>query len=287
VLTADEIRIFWHGLDRPDMPWSRKTRLALKFELVTMLRSKELRGAQRSELFDLDGENPRFDVPLKRVKKRRVIQQPLSDLAVEIIREALEDGNEHVFTSPLGDQPIGRLAMATALRGTKKRKGGKMVTKPPGICEMLRLKPFTPQDLRRTAATLAGDLGFDDAWISKCLDHAASKKAEVVVPTVTGKVYNHSKRMKEKRAVLDGVGLELRWIVGFATSETDFPMSSQSERGLIENKLGRLTYFSKPARSARSWPGLNTVMRSRRAQCLGVYRRRRLILASVSSRLAS
>ena len=69
------------------MPWDRRTRLALKFELVTMLRSNELLGAQRSELFDLDGEHPRFDVPLKRVKKRRVIQQPLSSLAVEIIRK--------------------------------------------------------------------------------------------------------------------------------------------------------------------------------------------------------
>ena len=30
----------------------------------------------------------------------------------------------------------------------------------------------------------------------------------------TGKVYNHSKRMKEKRAVLDGVAAELRRIIG-------------------------------------------------------------------------
>src|SRR6201985_1797779 len=89
-----------------------------------------------------------------------------------------------------------------------------MVTKTPGICALLGLKPFTPHDLRRTAATLAGDLGFDDAWIAKCLDHAASKKSEQIVPTVTGKVYNHSKRMKEKRAVLDGVAAELRRIIG-------------------------------------------------------------------------
>ena len=54
-----------------------------------MLRSAELLGARHSELFDLDGDNPRFDVTLKRVKKRRMIQQPLSDLAVEIIWEAL------------------------------------------------------------------------------------------------------------------------------------------------------------------------------------------------------
>ena len=176
-----------------------------------MLRSNELLSAHLSELFDLDGEHPRFDVPLKRVKKRRVIQQPLSDLAVEIIRKALEDGNEHVFASPLGDQPMNRKVMAVALRGTK-YKGGKV--KSPGICALLGLQPFTPHDLRRTAATLAGDLGFDDAWIAKCLDHAASKKSEQIVPSVTGKVYNHSKRMKEKRAVLDGVAAELRRIIG-------------------------------------------------------------------------
>ena len=211
VLSEDEIRVFWHGLDRDDLPWDRKTCLALKFELVTMLRSGELLAAHRDELFDIDGENPRFDVPLKRVKKRRVIQQPLSDLAVEIIREALtSDEQQYVFAGRLGDMPMNRRVMATALRGTKDK--GKVET--PGICALLGMKPFTPHDLRRTAATLAGDLGFDDAWIAKCLDHAASKKQEQIVPSVTGKVYNHSKRMKEKRAVLDGVAAELRRIIG-------------------------------------------------------------------------
>jgi integrase len=210
VLTEAEIKIFWHGLDRDDLPWERKTRLALKFELVTMLRSAELLAARRDELFGLDGDNPRFDVPLKRVKKRRVIQQPLSELAVEIILEALEDGQEYVFASPLGDMPMNRKVMATALRGTQHK--GKV--KSPGICALLGLKSFTPHDLRRTAATLAGDLGFDDAWIAKCLDHSASKKQEEIVPSVTGRVYNHSKRMKEKRAVLDGIAAELCRIIG-------------------------------------------------------------------------
>jgi len=40
------------------------------------------------------------------------------------------------------------------------------------------------RDLRRTAAILVGDLGV----VAKCLDHAASKKQEQIVPTVTGKV---------------------------------------------------------------------------------------------------
>ncbi|MGY4349823.1 integrase [Bradyrhizobium sp. GM7.3] len=218
VLSEDEIKIFWHGLDDEDRmgSWDRRTRLALKFELATMLRSSELLSAHRDELFDLDGENPRFEVPLKRVKKRRTIQQPLSDLAVELIKEALRGSNkQYVFASPLADQPLHRKAMADALRGDKRT--GKVRT--PGICQLLGLKPFTPHDLRRTAATLAGDLGFDDAWIAKCLDHAASNKSEQIVPTVTGKVYNHSKRMKEKRAVLDGVAVELLRIIGRPTAK--------------------------------------------------------------------
>ena len=108
---------------------------------------------------------------------------------------------------------MNRRVLATALRGTT-HKGGRV--KSPGICALLGLRPFTPQDLRRTAATLAGDLGFDDASIAKCLDHAVTKKNDTIVPTVTGKIYNHSKRMREKRAVLDGVAAELRRIIGQA-----------------------------------------------------------------------
>ena len=91
---------------------------------------------KRGAIF-LDGENPRFDVPLKRVKKRRVIRQPLPDLAVEIIREALTgDEQQYVFASPLGDQPMNRKIMATALRGTKVKDK----VKTPGICALLGLR---------------------------------------------------------------------------------------------------------------------------------------------------
>jgi integrase len=214
VLTADEIRIFWHGLDRDDLPWDRKTRLAFRLQLCTMLRSGELVPAHRDELLDLDGGTPCFRVPAKRVKKRRVIEQPLSDLAVEIIREAMADeGQQFVFESPVyKGQPIHRTAMATALRGTKHETcEGK--TKTAGLCELLGLKPFTPHDLRRTAATLAGELGYSDAAIAKCLDHAVTKDGGEKINRVTG-IYSRSKRMEQKRAVLDGIAAELRRIIG-------------------------------------------------------------------------
>ena len=214
VLSEDEIRTLWHGLDREDLPWDRKTRLAIKFELVTMLRTSELRGAHRDELIDLDGDSPRLRVPAKRVKKRRVIEQPLSSLAIAIIREALaSDGQQFLFESPVyPGQPIHRIALATALRGTKHEKNSDK-SKAPGLCELLGLKPFTPHDLRRTAATLAGELGFSEAAIAKCLDHQVVKDNGEKVARVTG-VYVRSARMEQKRAVLDGIADELRRIIG-------------------------------------------------------------------------
>jgi hypothetical protein len=61
----------------------KEPRLALRFALVTMLRSGELLPIDRD---GLNEENGTVDIPARRVKKRRVINQPLSDLALEISR---------------------------------------------------------------------------------------------------------------------------------------------------------------------------------------------------------
>ncbi len=138
-----------------------------------MLRTGEMLPIHRDEL-NTDNDTPSVDIPARRVKKRRVINQPLSDLALEIIKEAM--GNyEFAFTGRFGDAPLARNAMASALRGTKKLVKGVKVTRTPGICELLGIAPFTPHDLRRTAATMCGELGLSEAGISLCLDHQANK----------------------------------------------------------------------------------------------------------------
>ena len=219
VLTEDEIRTLWHGLDRNDLPWDRTTRLALKFALTTMLRSGEMLPIHRDEL---NAANGTVDIPALRVKKRRVINQPLSDLALEIINEAM--GNyDYAFTGRFGNAPLARNAMASALRGTKKLVKGVKVTRTPGICELLGLAPFTPHDLRRTAATMCGELGLPDAGISLCLDHQASKDENgKPLPSVTRKVYNLATRIRvaQKREVLDAWAVKLRRIIGKA-AETE------------------------------------------------------------------
>ena len=204
VLSEDEIRTLWHGLDREDMPWDRKTRLALKFALVTMLRSGELLPIHRDEL---NAGNGTVDIPARRVKRRRVINQPLSDLALEVINEAM--GNyEFAFTGRFGDAPLSRSAMHNALRGNKKTKG---------ICELLGIAPFTPHDLRRTAATMCGELGLSESGIALCLDHQANKDENgKPLPAVTNRVYNLATRVRvaKKKTVLDAWATELQRIIG-------------------------------------------------------------------------
>jgi integrase len=218
VLTEDEIRILWHGLDREDMPWDRKTRLAIKFALTTMLRSGEMLPIHRDEL---NIENGTVDIPARRVKKRRVIALPLSPLALEIIKEAM--GNyEYAFAGRFGDAPLSRQAMSGALRGTKMTKNGKRVTRTPGICELLGIAPFAPHDLRRTAATMCGELGLSESGISLCLDHQANKDENgKPLPAVTRKVYNLATRARvaKKREVLDAWAVELRRIISRPAQE--------------------------------------------------------------------
>lgn len=210
VLTEDEIRTLWHGLDRNDLPWDRKTRLGIKFALTTMLRSGEMLPIHRDEINATEGT---VDIPARRVKKRRVINQPLSDLAMEIVTEAM--GNyDYAFAGRFGNAPLSRQAMSGALKGTKHRTGK---VRTPGICDLLGLAPFTPHDLRRTAATMCGELGLPDSSIGLCLDHQASKDENgKPLPAVTRKVYNLATRIvvTRKREVLDRWAVELRRIVG-------------------------------------------------------------------------
>jgi len=210
VLTEDEIRIFWHGLDRKDLPWDRKTRLALRFALVSMLRSGEMLPIHRDELNVANGT---LDIPARRVKRRRVINQPLSNLALEVITEAMGN-HEFAFVGRYGDAPLSRQAMSGALTGTRRKDGS---VRTPGICELLGLPPFTPHDLRRTAATMCGELGLSEAAISLCLDHQANKDDDgKPLPAITRKVYNRATRIQvaKKRGVLDAWAIELRRIVG-------------------------------------------------------------------------
>jgi hypothetical protein len=98
---------------------------------------------------------------------------------------------------------VGPLPSLMAFQGIVSLRGG--------------LAPFAPHDLRRTAATMCGDLGLSESAISLCLDHQATKGEDgQPLPAITNKVYNLSVvgRVERKRKVFDAWAVELRRIVG-------------------------------------------------------------------------
>jgi len=224
VLNVDEIRQFWHGLDRPDLPVPRSIALALKLELVTMLRSREFLTAETAELKGRATRFAHIQVPLQRVKKRRVIIQPLSSLAQTIVAEAIKDRDQaFIFESARGLM-LGHDALSVALRGRHTTKDGKPF-KEIGLCEFLGIAKFTPHDLRHTAASLARELKCSRADIASCLDHQG--KGEDDVGAVTGvyireEIFPYwSNDLESKREVLETLAEGLLEIIGEKPAELE------------------------------------------------------------------
>ncbi len=89
VLTDEEIRTLWLGLDLPGCPVERPVALAIRFILATMVRPYQAAGAKTAELTGLGTECALYDMPPGRVKKDRAVLVPLSDLAQEIVRVSI------------------------------------------------------------------------------------------------------------------------------------------------------------------------------------------------------
>jgi integrase len=147
VLSDDEIREFWFGLDKSDM--YDKLKIALKLLLLTAQRPGEVAKMQRSEI---DGHW--WTIPGEKAKNGRTHRVYLSSMARELIAQG---GNEFVIESPRKGQAVDTLSIAHAL----KRRG----------IEYMDVEYFRPHDLRRTAATGIAKLGFPNEVIGRVLNH--------------------------------------------------------------------------------------------------------------------
>jgi integrase len=173
VLTADEIRTFWYGLDDPDCPGDRLSKLALKLSLVTTLRTGEIVAIERNGVGPSTVTIPLRVVKSRRSKKARDVVQPLNSLARELLGEVFTIGDtERRYAFPgTGRRQGGSMrqqTLAHLLNRKSRDEAGKM-----GINEYLGLDHWTPHALRRTAATILEQLGFDDGLIGKVLTHKA------------------------------------------------------------------------------------------------------------------
>lgn len=208
VLTADEIRTLWRAL--PDADMRESTRRIIRLCLVTGQRVGEIAGMMRAEI-DLEVASPVWTIPASRAKNKREHVVPLAPLAVEIIREqltaaeALADRKERDPPPFVFPAPGGRAAV-TAASVPKAVKRLEVNGKGSGSTSIAGIEPWTPHDLRRTAATHMEGLGVSPFIIGHILNHATVTKG-----TITSRIYARHDYAKEKRDALE------RWAAALAS----------------------------------------------------------------------
>ena len=167
------------------------TRLALRFTLLTMVRTQETRFAQVTEFEQLDGNEPLWRLSPARMKMTREHLVPLSRQAVQIIRrlKELSPDNPYLFPANTRHGVISENTMLYALyrMGYHSRQ--------------------TTHGLRRCASTILNETGhFEPDWIETQLAHIDQNK-------VRG-AYNAALYLKHRRPML-------QWWADFIDRQTN------------------------------------------------------------------
>ncbi|MFD1982401.1 tyrosine-type recombinase/integrase [Mesorhizobium newzealandense] len=196
VLSAGEIKTMWAAL--PDADMRESTRRILRLCLVTAQRVGEVAGMVRDEI-DLDQRL--WTIPPARAKNKREHVVPLSATAVAIIREqiaavdALDDRKDRTPTPFIFPGPGSRSAV-TGASIPKAVKREEVIKR--GVSIIMGIAPWTPHDLRRSAATHMEEIGISPFIIGHVLNHVSATKA-----SITSRVYARYDYAKEKREALE------------------------------------------------------------------------------------
>ena len=186
ILSFEEIWKFWNGLE--NLSITPVTANALKFALVTMQRSVEVRN-MRQEAYKPDENIWQMEVYETKKTMHRV---PLNRYALEIIEEVAlyTKASPYVFgatramsppKTPSSELiPLGITAMPQAVRKNR---------------TALDIKNFCPHDLRRTGATWITAVGLPKLYARLMLNHSDGER------DVTSEVYiQYSYDFEKKKA---------------------------------------------------------------------------------------
>lgn len=183
VLDEAEIKAFWNALQAPRV--SSLLCRVLRFQLLTAQRVGEVAGLSWEEL---DLEEGWWTIPAERAKNGLSHRVPLTNTAREQVLALGRNGSSWVFASPVRDGHVSRSSVTNALRRHLPELG---------------VAPFTPHDLRRTAASHMARLGVPRLVLSRILNHREGG--------VT-RIYDRWSYDQEKREALDRWNAEVRRI---------------------------------------------------------------------------
>ncbi len=153
-----------------------QTKLALKFLMLTFVRTGELRGAKWSEI---DFVNKEWRIPAERMKMRDPHIVLLSNQAVIILKQlqSMNGHREHVF--PNRFKPLTFISENTLLYA---------------IYRMGYHHRATAHGFRATASTILNENGFRPDVIERQLAHAERNKVRAS--------YNHAQYLPERRQMM-------------------------------------------------------------------------------------
>lgn len=182
VLDETEIKRLLQRL--PQAKMLNQSKLAIKFQLLTAQRCGEVLGA---EWADINLDFGWWTIPAEKAKNGMAHRVPLSAQALAVLKEAqtLKRGDRFVFPSPRKGKQMTPTVLALAVRRS---------------AEKFDMEPWTPHDLRRTAASRMASMGTPRVVVSKILNHAE--------PSVTA-VYDRHGYDSEKRTALEAWGAKV------------------------------------------------------------------------------
>jgi integrase len=186
-IKPNELRDYLANLEAYD--GALQTKLAMKFLLLTFVRTGELRGATWAEI-DLD--KAEWRIPAERMKMRELHIVPLSHQAIGILKELKPLTGQWRYVFPNQHKPSGQMSENTILYA---------------LYRMGYHSRATGHGFRSTASTVLNENGFPPDVIERQLAHGERNKVRAA--------YNHAQYLPERRKMmqwwanyLDGVMAE-------------------------------------------------------------------------------
>jgi integrase len=196
VLSDDEIGTLWNGLPKA-LGRSKQCQTIIKLCLATGQRVGEVAGLVRAEL-DLRAREWRLSG--SRTKNGYGHLVPLSNLALQLIKEAMADAGEGGPLFPCGDGSLSPVAVArTILRANDTGRFG--------------VASWSAHDLRRTALTGMARLGVAPIVLGHIANHRTTTRAGVTLA-----VYSQYRYERECREALELWGSRLVAIAGHSAA---------------------------------------------------------------------
>lgn len=200
VLSVDELRLLAQRLPNADL--TPQAQAAVWIMLSTLCRVGEL---SRARWADVDFDNGTWRIPAENSKNGVEHLIHLSPFVIERFREVAaavppsawvlpnRDSSSHLDTKALQRQYHDRQRQ-TPHQGRSKQTGA--LAMPGG--------DWRAHDLRRTGATLMGELGIHSDIIERCMNHLPASKIE--------KVYQRQQTLEERRVAFNRLGDRLTLI---------------------------------------------------------------------------